>query len=169
MSGASVSFDYRLLINRVHPHSMSRDGNITVTEMQPDAGLDIWMVQLGKELRPFLVSPFRETQPQLSPDGRFLAYVSDETGRQDVYVQPYPATGERGPSQPKGARARSGRRMARSFFTATVVPSWRSIPRPRLASSRESPGRFSTGITFFLSNRTTHASTTSLRMASDSS
>ena len=84
------------------PQSMSLHGNMAVSELNPGTGSDIWTVQLGEEPQPFVVSPFRETQPQLSPYGRFLAYVSDESGRPDVYVQPYPATGDRWPISTEG-------------------------------------------------------------------
>ncbi len=38
----------------------------------------------------FLSTPATENRPQLSPDGRFLAYVSNESGRPEIYVQPFP-------------------------------------------------------------------------------
>jgi hypothetical protein len=47
--------------------------------------------------RPFLRTPFSETGPQFSPDGRWLAYVSNESGRNEIYVQPFP--GPAGKSQ----------------------------------------------------------------------
>ena len=40
--------------------------------------------------RPLLRTRFNEYQPRLSPDGRWLAYVSDESGRDEVYVRPFP-------------------------------------------------------------------------------
>lgn len=45
--------------------------------------------------RPLLDSPFQETYPALSPDGRWLVYVSNASGRPEVYVEPVPATGQR--------------------------------------------------------------------------
>jgi Tol biopolymer transport system component len=41
----------------------------------------------------FLATPFDEGAPQFSPDGRWLAYVSNESGRYEIYVQPYPGPG----------------------------------------------------------------------------
>jgi eukaryotic-like serine/threonine-protein kinase len=46
-------------------------------------------------LRPFLATPAAEFQPRLSPDGRLLAYVADETGNPEVYVRPVPGPGGR--------------------------------------------------------------------------
>ena len=43
--------------------------------------------------RPFVESPFVERCPEFSPGGRWLAYVSDESGHPEVYVQPYPGPG----------------------------------------------------------------------------
>ena len=40
---------------------------------------------------PFLQTEFNETQAQLSPDGRWVAYNSDESGKSEVYVRPFPA------------------------------------------------------------------------------
>src|ERR1700736_5342265 len=43
--------------------------------------------------QPFLRTAFTESAPRFSPDARWLAYVSDESGRFEVYVQPYPGPG----------------------------------------------------------------------------
>jgi eukaryotic-like serine/threonine-protein kinase len=42
---------------------------------------------------PFLQTPFDESTPRFSPDGRWLAYMSNESGRNEIYVQPYPGPG----------------------------------------------------------------------------
>ena len=47
---------------------------------------------------PLVASPFTELQPALSRDGRWLAYTSNESGTNEVYVRPFPDTG-RGPVQ----------------------------------------------------------------------
>jgi serine/threonine-protein kinase len=41
-----------------------------------------------------VASPFTELQPSVSPDGRWLAYASNESGRNEVYVRPFPNTGD---------------------------------------------------------------------------
>ena len=43
----------------------------------------------------FLRTPLSESSPSFSPDGRWIAYVSNESGREEVYVQPYPGPGGR--------------------------------------------------------------------------
>jgi hypothetical protein len=59
-------------------------------------GRDIYGVHLGVDttLVPLVVTPYDEMAIALSPDGRWLAYQSDETGRLEVYVRPFPNTGD---------------------------------------------------------------------------
>ncbi len=56
---------------------------------------DFWLVSPGdpRSARPWFESPFRETGGVFSPDGRWVAYVSDESGVQEVYVRPFPGPG----------------------------------------------------------------------------
>ena len=81
------------------PHtaqSWSPDGKILAfTEVHPSTNGDIWMLPLEGEgePEPFLQTPFSETGPVFSPDGHWLAYRSNESGRQEIYVQPVPITG----------------------------------------------------------------------------
>ena len=51
------------------------------------------MLPVGGDPEPFLVTPFQERAAAFSPDGRWLAFVSNESGRDEVYVQPYPGPG----------------------------------------------------------------------------
>jgi dipeptidyl aminopeptidase/acylaminoacyl peptidase len=57
---------------------------------RPATGRDILLIALGgaRERRPYLESAAEESSPQFSPDGRALAYVSNQSGRNEVYVQP---------------------------------------------------------------------------------
>ena len=59
------------------------------------ASTDLWLVTAGdpRSARLWFESPFRETGGAFSPDGRWIAYVSDESGVQEVYVRPYPGPG----------------------------------------------------------------------------
>ena len=78
------------------PHSWSPDGKVLAfTEVHPSTNGDIWMLPLGGEGKPepFLRTPFSETGAVFSPDGNWLAYRSNESGRNEIYVQPFPATG----------------------------------------------------------------------------
>jgi dipeptidyl aminopeptidase/acylaminoacyl peptidase len=48
-----------------------------------------------RKAQPFLRTQFDEAVPRFSPDGRWLAYISDESGRFEIYVQPYPGPGRK--------------------------------------------------------------------------
>jgi serine/threonine-protein kinase len=75
------------------PASWSKDGSLAFDEQKPSAERDIWIAPKDGSPAPFLLTPFDESSPALSPNGKWLAYVSDESGRSDVYVQPYPGPG----------------------------------------------------------------------------
>jgi serine/threonine protein kinase/Tol biopolymer transport system component len=70
-------------------------GAIIYSRQAKDTGFDIWMIPLQGDRKPVLVlqTPFNEMWPKLSPDGRWIAYQSNESGRQEIYVQSFPATG----------------------------------------------------------------------------
>ena len=73
--------------NSVLPRSFSPDGATLIM----GAG-DIFALRIGaaEEPKPWLQTPFTELTPEFSPDGRWVAYQSDESGRREVYVQGYP-------------------------------------------------------------------------------
>jgi Tol biopolymer transport system component len=81
-------------------------------------GADIWSLRLGDgepAATPVIRTPFFEGLAKFSPDGRWIAHESDESGRPEVYVQPYPeSTGKWRISTDGGLRprwARSGREL----------------------------------------------------------
>jgi DNA-binding winged helix-turn-helix (wHTH) protein/Tol biopolymer transport system component len=64
---------------------------IIYTRHDPASKLDLWHVPLaGGTARPLLNGAFNEAQARISPDGRWLAYVADGTGTQEVFVRRYP-------------------------------------------------------------------------------
>ena len=98
------------------PQAWSPDGRtLLFREWGPTS--DIWMLarEGDRKPRPLLDGPFGESGTQFSPSGRWLAYMSDETGRDEVYVMSFPGPGGRwlistdGGSQP--AWARNGREL----------------------------------------------------------
>ena len=103
----------------------------------PDKPYDIWTLtreQTTWRATPLVRSRFSDLEPALSPDGRWLAYVSDESGQPQVYVQPFPGKGTRHQISTNGGReplwARDGRTLyylepnppALDGNTVTAVP-----------------------------------------------
>jgi serine/threonine-protein kinase len=91
-----------------YPWSFSPDGRwLAYAQTGPTSVLDLWVLPLDvsdpehpKAGKPevFLSTPANETVPRFSPDGRWIAYRSTESGREEVYVRPFPA-GNGGKSQ----------------------------------------------------------------------
>jgi hypothetical protein len=79
------------------PTDWSRDGRYIIeqTSNDPKTRTDIWVLPLFGDRKPFpyVRTEFGETGGKLSPDGRWLAYASDETSRNEVYVQTFPEHG----------------------------------------------------------------------------
>jgi serine/threonine-protein kinase len=82
------------------PESWSPDGHFLLFEEMEggaainDASRDIWVLPLGGEApRPLVVTRFYERGAVFSPDGRWIAFVSNESGRPEVYVQSFPGPG----------------------------------------------------------------------------
>jgi hypothetical protein len=89
--------------NIVFPYPFFPDGRrLAYHEADPDSAYDLWTLPLdlsdpdhpkaGKP-EPFLRTPANERTPMVSPDGSWIAYQSDESGRYEVYVRPFPGPG----------------------------------------------------------------------------
>ena len=77
------------------PTAWSPDGQtLAFTESDPATLDDIWTWQLGQTAQPFLRTPFVEGEARFSPDGRWIAYTSNETGQPEVYVRPVNGGGD---------------------------------------------------------------------------
>jgi serine/threonine-protein kinase len=93
---------HRLLESQANvvPWSFSPDGRrLAFYEMNPETGQDIWTLPLDTsdpdhpkpgQPEPFLRTQFDERAPMFSPDGRWIAYASNESGAQEIYVRPFP-------------------------------------------------------------------------------
>jgi Tol biopolymer transport system component len=88
--------------NQQYPGSFSPDGKrLAFTETNPQSGWDLWTVSVenqGGQLQAgkpevFLKTPFIEVMPVFSPNGRWIAYMSDETGTEEIYVRAFPDRG----------------------------------------------------------------------------
>ena len=78
--------------------AFSPDGKqLVYVEYSPTTAPDIWVLSTdgNRTTRPFLQTPFVENEVALSPDGRWLAYQSNESGRFEIYVQRFPSGGRK--------------------------------------------------------------------------
>jgi hypothetical protein len=101
----------------------------------------MFTMKVGERPVPFLQTSFREQGPTFSPDGRWIAYSSNETGRDEIYIAPYPGPGGRIAVSTGGGRAprwaadgrelfyRNGRQMMAARIDSRTTL---SIAEPRL-------------------------------------
>jgi len=100
--------------NNVVPYSFFPDGRrLAYQQSNPGVGWDLWTLALdlsdpdhpkpGKP-QPFLRTPSSEAFPAVSPDGRWIGYQSDESGRGEVYVRPFPGPGGKAQISNTGGR-----------------------------------------------------------------
>jgi serine/threonine protein kinase/Tol biopolymer transport system component len=103
------------------PSSWSPDGT-TLAFMEEGASkgffqFDIWLWSTGdRKTRALINTAANEMTPEFSPDGRWLAYVSNLSGRHEVYVQPYPGPGERHLISTNGGEQPAWRPDGRELF-----------------------------------------------------
>ena len=79
------------------PTSWAPDASaLAFTEFQPLTGADIWVLDVKtRERTPLVRTLFDETWARFSPDGRHIAYMSNESGRWEIYVRPARGDGSR--------------------------------------------------------------------------
>ncbi|OGU23976.1 MAG: hypothetical protein A3K13_05650 [Gemmatimonadetes bacterium RIFCSPLOWO2_12_FULL_68_9] len=143
--GSGAAESVLVISGQLSAHSAGANGEVLAV-LIGGSGQDIMSVPLRGERRiasPVLAAPYLEAYPAVSPDGRWLAYVSDESGRNEVYVRPYPGPGPRvivsqnGGSEPLWAR--NGREL---FYKAVageptlMAASIEMRPEPRVLSRR---------------------------------
>jgi Tol biopolymer transport system component len=89
------------------PSSISPDLVAAYVETHPDTNRDIYLATLtgDRKSTPWLQTPFDETYPLFSPDGKWIAYVSNESGRFEIYVRPASGTGGKWQISTEGGQA----------------------------------------------------------------
>jgi eukaryotic-like serine/threonine-protein kinase len=141
-----------------YPDDWSRDGKWLVFEsVSPTTKFDLYAVAVEGEHKPqpYLVTPSNEAHARISPDGHWLAYVSDESGQPEVYVQSFPATGKgkwqistQGGDQP--AWSGNGRELfflspEQRLMSVDIKPG--AVPEPGMPKALFGISTVSTGIT----------------------
>ena len=101
-----------------YPFSWSRDGVLLYVLVSLSTVQDIWTLRTGAERKaaPFLETPFVEGAPALSPDGRWVAYASGESGRTEIHVRPFTGSGEKLTISTEGGNEPVWSRNGRELF-----------------------------------------------------
>jgi Tol biopolymer transport system component len=110
---------------------VSPDGRTLVhVERAAGGNFDIWTLPLPGPGRPaaLLQSPFDKKEVRFSPDGRFLAFISNESGQPEAYVMPYPGPGERIRLSSGGARLLQWGRDGKELFFLSADKRLMSLP-----------------------------------------
>jgi eukaryotic-like serine/threonine-protein kinase len=104
-----------------YPASFSRDGTrLAFVEIHPSRRRDIWLMPLDGDRRPepLVATDADERDARFSPDGQWLAYVSDETGRDEVFIRPIGSRGGRKQVSSEGGTAPAWSPNGRELFFA---------------------------------------------------
>jgi Tol biopolymer transport system component len=105
-----VGSDELLLESPFHKNATgwSRDGHLLYSvDNDPKTGYDLWSLLPVDRSTPgnptvFLNESYEERNAQFSPDGRWVAYVSNESGTHEIYVRPFPGPGAKSPVSTAG-------------------------------------------------------------------
>lgn len=99
-------------------NDMSPDGRFLVySQVSSESGKDLWFFHGGDpKPMPFLVTPFNEFDGQLSPDGKWIAYISDESGRDEIHVRSFPKSGSKWPVSSGGGGYPRWRKDGKELF-----------------------------------------------------
>jgi Tol biopolymer transport system component len=104
------------------PESWSADGRFLLyRSIDPQTSLDLWVVPMFGDRTPsvFLKTPFREGYSAFSPDGRWVAYESNESGRNEIYIRPFV------PPAPAGERTAPAGGKWQVSTSGGIYPRWR--------------------------------------------
>ena len=109
----------------------SPDGKWTVyQQIGQTTGNDLWLLPLHGDRKPvsYVQTPFEETNARFSPDGRWVAYDSNESGRFQVYVQTFPASGSKYQISSAGGTQPCWRRDGKELFYVAADQKLMAVP-----------------------------------------
>jgi serine/threonine-protein kinase len=130
--------------NEQYAGSFSPDGKVLAfTEVDPSSGRDLWLLPTEGDRSPqsFLRTEGNEWEPRFAPNGQWIAYTSDESGQDEVYVRPYPVgpgewqisnQGGRDPLWAPDGRTLFYRNSSKMMAVAVEIEPAFSPGRPRL-------------------------------------
>jgi serine/threonine-protein kinase len=100
------------------PYSWSPDGQVMIfVKLLPTTASEFWLLNIADQTtRRLMTSQAADGAPQISPDGHWLAYASDETGRREIYVQTFPDLGGKWQVSNAGGNEPQWNRNGRELF-----------------------------------------------------
>jgi Tol biopolymer transport system component len=115
----------------------SRDGKTVLLSRLRGSATDLFVASAGSSDTPvpFAETPFNEAQARLSPDGHWVAYTSNESGRDEIYVQSFPTAGRKRQVSIDGGAMPRWRGDGRELFYAAANQQMMAVP----VSGGESP------------------------------
>jgi len=140
--GGNEELIWRLDLH-THVRDWTPDGKALIFETtDPNTNNDIWRLDLegSPKATPIVQTVFSEHNSRLSPDGHWLAYSSNESGRNEIYLQPYPEGGSRltvttsGGDQPVWSR--DGRKLFFRANGAVNAMDFAAGPQPSVSNGR---------------------------------
>ena len=132
VTGAAGSEDVLLSTTQhVIANDWSLDGRFLLYQSASQkTGTDLWALPMNGDRKPFPVvqSNFNEEQAQFSPDGKWVAYQSNETGRFEIYVQPFPGVEGKSLISTNGGGQVRWRRDGKELFYVALDGRLMAIP-----------------------------------------
>ena len=117
------------------PDDWSLDGQfVAYTQVDPKTGEDLWVLPMVGDRKPipYLRTQFSETGFRFSPDSRWVAFVSEESGRPEVYVMSFDGSREKWPISTDGGTQPRWRRDGKELFFLTADNKLMAVPvKPR--------------------------------------
>jgi Tol biopolymer transport system component len=113
------------------PWDWSADGRFLLhRSIDPRSGYDLWVLPMDGDRKPFPVvqTDFDERDGQFSPDGKWIAYQSNESGRFEIYVQPFPGLGAKAQISTNGGAQVRWRSDGRELFYVALDERLMAVP-----------------------------------------
>jgi len=122
-----------------HAHGIDTSADGQYLAFEGGDGFDIWVKPLAgnSAARPVIQGPNAESQPMFSPDGRWISYTSNTSGRFEVYVQRFPEGTDRTQVSPNGGASARWRRDGSELFYLALDGTLMAVPTTRTAQSIE--------------------------------
>ena len=121
---------------------------IVYTEQNAKTRGDIWLLPLSGDRKPipFVQTEFNENSGHLSPDGKWMAYQSNDTGRGEIYVQSAPPSSNKWKISNEGGAVPRWRRDGKELFYFQINAGLVSVD----IKGRNAPNQFEVGLPQFL-------------------